>query len=281
MDFSYLFTSIVAESTGKTLDKLNFRKNKIHPRQSLLLAFLVMSLSVAGYIVLRHQSLPQLSLPAIFLLIGIALFSFGGNVFDEISLQKDDLSLREPLVDFEPIATGLLAYLLFPEERKPAILVAFILGALIVRWGVHRRKLRAYQKKGMTYLWIAVALYAIVPILYKQALDYLSPEYIALFRIISIFVLLLLFFRPKRNKKLTPSMVKYGVPAGVMYAVGAVVSLYAIQSYGLVLTMLFLMLGPALRYLAGQFILHEKVRKGEVLSSLMLAIVVAIAAFVK
>ena len=45
--------------------------------------------------------------------------------------------------------------------------------------------------------------------------------------------------------------------------------------------MLFLMLGPALRYLAGQFILHEKVRRGEVLASLMLALVVAVAAFIK
>jgi len=281
MDFSYLITSIFAESGGKTLDKLNFRRNKIHPRQSLLLAFMVMVLSVAGYTVVTKQPFPELPLPAVLLLVGIALFSFGGNVFDEISLQKDDLSLREPLVDFEPIATGLIAYLLFPDERKPAILIAFILGAFIVRWGVHHRKLRAYQKKGMTYLWIAVVLYAIVPVFYKEALEYMPPAYIALFRIISIFILILLFFRPKRNKKLTSSMLKYGIPAGVIYAIGAVVSLYAIQSYGLVMTMLFLMLGPALRYLAGQFILHEKVRRGEVLSSLMLAVVVAIAAFVK
>lgn len=281
MDFSYLITSIFAESGGKTLDKLNFRRNKIHPRQSLLLAFMVMVLSVAGYTVVTKQPFPELPLPAVLLLVGIAIFSFGGNVFDEISLQKDDLSLREPLVDFEPIATGLIAYLLFPDERKPAILIAFILGAFIVRWGVHHRKLRAYQKQGMTYLWIAVVLYAIVPVFYKEALEYMPPAYIALFRITSIFLLILLFFRPKRNKKLTSSMLKYGIPAGVIYAIGAVVSLYAIQSYGLVMTMLFLMLGPALRYLAGQFILHEKVRRGEVLSSLMLAVVVAIAAFVK
>lgn len=281
MNFIYLFTSILGESTGKTFDKLNFRNNKIHPRQSLLLVFAVMALSVASYTLLTRQPFPDLPLPVIALLVGIALFSFGGNVFDEISLQKDDLSLREPLVDFEPIATGLIAYALFPEERKTAFLFAFIAGAFIVRWGVHRRKLRSYQKKGMRYLWIAVGLYAIVPVFYKEALDYMPPAYIALFRIVSIFMLLLIFFRPKQNTKLTPDMLKLGVLAGFAYALGAVVSLYAIQSYGLVLTMLFLMLGPALRYLSGQFILHEKVRRGEVLSSLMLTLVVAIAAFVK
>jgi drug/metabolite transporter (DMT)-like permease len=281
MDISYLFTSILAESVGKTIDKLNFRRNKIDPRQSLIITFAVMALSVGGYIVLTKQQLPHLQAMALLLLAGIAVFSFGGNVFDELSLQKDDLSLREPLVDFEPIATGLIAYALFPEERKTAFLVAFIVGALIVRWGIHRRKLRKSQQKGMFYLWIAVILYAIVPVLYKEVLVYLSPGYVALFRLSCIFVLLFLFFRPKRSRKITGRMVKYSSLSGIAYAVGAVVSLYAIQSYGLVLTMLFLMLGPALRYLAGQFILHEKVRRGEVLSSLMLTLVVAVAAFLR
>ncbi len=281
MGFTYLLTSIIAESVGKTIDKLNFRRNKIDPRQSLLLAFTVMTASVLSYTILTKQTFPHISLTAAILLVGIALFSFGGNVFDELSLQKDDLSLREPLVDFEPIATGLIAYLLFPEERKTAFLVAFILGALIVRWGIHRRKLRSGQARGMFYLWVAVILYAIVPVFYKEILDYLSPTYIALFRLSSILLLLILFFRPKRRKRLTGKMIGYGTLAGVVYAVGAVVSLYAIQLYGLVLTMLFLMLGPALRYLAGQFVLREKVRRGEVLSSLMLTLVVAIAAFMK
>ncbi|MEK7594071.1 MAG: DMT family transporter [Patescibacteria group bacterium] len=281
MDITYLITSIFAESTGKTIDKLNFKKNKIDPRQSLLVTFAVMTLSVLIYVIITGQSLPSLSLAVLALMIGIALFSFGGNVFDEVSLQKTDLSLREPLVDFEPVVTGLLAYALFPEERNPVFLVAFVLCALIVNWGIHRRKLRRSQIKGMFYLWIAVILYAIVPIFYKEALDYMSPEYIALFRLSSIFVLLIIFFRPKRHKRLTSKMIGYSTTAGLAYAVGAVVSIYAIQVYGLVLTMLFLMLGPALRYLAGQLILHEKVRRGEVLSSLMLTIVVAVAAFMK
>lgn len=280
MGITYLLSSIMAESTGKTIDKLNFRKNKINPRQSLLVVFVVMTLSVLAYTIVTRQPFPHIPFVAVALLVGIAIFSFGGNVFDEVSLQKADLSLREPLVDFEPIATGLIAYALFPNERKPAFLGAFLLGTLIVRWGIHRRKLRKAERKGMFYLWIAVVLYAIVPVFYKEALNYLSPTYIALFRLSSILVLALLFFRPKRHKKLTSKMVKYSFMAGLAYAVGAVVSLYAIKTYGLVLTMLFLMLGPALRYLAGQFILNEKVRRGEVLSSLMLTLVVAIAAFV-
>lgn len=281
MNFLYLLTSIIAESVGKTIDKLNYRKNKIDVRWALLLVFVVMTLSVAAYTMLTHQSFPHITTVVAELLLGIAAFSFLGNVFDELSLKTNDISLREPLVDFEPIATGLIAYALFPAERKPAYLIAFILGALIVRWGIHRRKLRKSQSKGMFYLWIAVVLYAIVPVFYKEALQHLSPTYIALFRLTSVTLLLCLFFRPKHRNTPSGKMVGYSVMSGLAYAVGAVVSLYAIEVYGLGLTMLFLMLGPALRYLAGQFILHEKVRRGEVLSSLMLTLVVAIAAFMK
>jgi drug/metabolite transporter (DMT)-like permease len=221
----------------------------------------------------------MLELTSIVLLLLIALFSFAGNLFDELSLKSDDLSLREPLVDFEPVLAGLVAYMLFPEEQKPAYLVAFLLGTIIVYWGIHRRKLRKKQKKGILYLLIAVGFFAALPSLYGEALKYINPEYIAFLRCGMIVILCALFFRPKKWKGFTRKRVNYGLLAAIAYGVGAVASLYAIQSFGVVLTMLFLMLGPALRYLAGQFILREKVRRGEVLSSLMLTVVVAIAAF--
>lgn len=281
MDFLWLFSSIVAESAGKTIDKLNYRNNRINPRQMMFLAFLTMWVAIGLFLLLAKQPLPVVSFETGGLLLLVALFSFGGNVFDELSLKADDLSLREPLVDFEPILAGLVGYALFPSERKPAFLIAFILGAIIVRWGIHRRKLRKNQQIGMLYLLIGVILYAILPSLYQKILEQVSPSYLAFFRVTGVLLLATLFFRAKSKRGFTVKRVSYGVAAGIIYAVGAIVSLYAIQIYGVVLTMLFLMLGPALRYLAGQFVLREKIRKGEVLSSLMLTLVVAIAAFVK
>jgi drug/metabolite transporter (DMT)-like permease len=228
---------------------------------------------------LTRQPWPAFSLTVVVLLLLIALFSFSGNVFDELSLKADDLSLREPLVDSEPILAGLVAYLLFPGERKPIILAAFILGAFIVHWGIHRRKLRRVQRKGMLYLLIGIVLYAVLPSLYQEVLKYIAPSYIAFFRSASVLILVALFFHPKKWKGFTPRRVKYAASASLFYALEAIAALYAIKTYGAVLTMLFLMLGPALRYLSGQFILHEKVRRGEVIASLMLTVVVAIAAF--
>lgn len=281
MGFLYLFFSIFAESTGKTVDKLNYRRNHIGPRQMMFLAFLVMTISITLWLLVTKQPMPHISPKLAVLLLGVAAFSFGGNVFDELSLKADDLSLREPLVDFEPILAGLVGYAVFPAERKTAFLIAFLLGALIVRWGIHRRKLRKSQKKGMFYLLIGVILYAVLPSLYQETLYYISPSYLAFFRVVAILVLTSIFFPPRKWKGFSVKNVGYGATAGIIYAIGAIVSLYAIHIYGVVLTMLFLMLGPAIRYLASYFILKENVRKGEVIASLMLTLVVALAAFVR
>jgi drug/metabolite transporter (DMT)-like permease len=278
MNFFYLLSSVLAESIGKTIDRINYRRYRIGVRQNMFLCFVVMTVAIGAWLLTTNQSLPELPRNALLLLAGVGLFSFAGNVFDEMSLKINDLSLREPLVDFEPIAAGLIGYVVFPAQRDTALLIAFIAGAFIVRWGIHRRKLGVSQKRGMTYLLIGILLYAALPSFYQSALNYVSPSWLAFFRATAVLVLTALFFRPK-FRGYTFKRVEYGVVAAIAYAVGAIVSLYAIQVYGVVLTMLFLMLGPALRYLSGQFILHERVRRGEVLSSLMLCLVVAVAAF--
>lgn len=274
MNFVYLTLSILGESAGTTLDKLNFAKYRISARQMMSLAFLAMSIFVALYILTTGQPVPRVSLKVAALLLGVAVFSFGGNVFDELSLKADDLSLREPLVDFEPILAGLVGYALFPAQRKPTFLIVFLLGAIIVRWGIHRRKLRSKQKQGMFYLLIGVGLYAVLPSLYQEVLRELSAPYLVLFRVASISVLTTIFFRPKSWKGISSGSVAYVIGASLMYAIGAVASMYVIQAYGIVIAMLLLMLGPALRYLAGLILLREKVRLGEVLSSLTLTALV-------
>jgi glucose uptake protein GlcU len=145
-----------------------------------------------------------------------------------------------------------------------------------VYYGTHRRKLRRLQKKGMSYLLLAICFEAMLPSIYKMTLIHLSPFYIALLRCLTVLVLSSLFFRPKNMHKLSSQKLSYGFLAGVVYALGAVTSLYAIRELGVVLTMLLTLLGPFLRYLSGYFILKENVRTGEMVSSFLLALVVLV-----
>jgi len=276
MGFLYLFISIFGESAGTTIDKLNFRKNSIAARQLMFLIFIAMAAILTLFIYLTKQPFPRFTLITIGLISLIALVSFSSNVFDILSLKADDLSLREPLCDFEPIVAGLVGYALFPAERKPGFLLAFILGAIIVYYGTHRRKLRRLQKKGMSYLALAISFEALLPSVYKETLGYLSPSYIAWFRVVSVLVLTSLFFPPKKALRASSKKLSYSFLSGIAYSVGAVASIYAIKELGVVLTMLLMLLGPFLRYMAGYFILKEKVRKGEVASSVLLALVVLV-----
>jgi drug/metabolite transporter (DMT)-like permease len=277
-----LILSILAESSGKTLDKIIFRHTKTTPRLMTLITFIVMSAGISTYIIFTKQPFPDLPSAAIGLLVLVGLFSFGGNVFDVLSLKLDDLSLREPLVDFEPIVAGFIAYFLFPDQRHPIFLVAFTLGTFIAFWGIHRRKLRKYQKRGMAYMWVAVFLYSALPSIYQKALIYMPPAYLAFFRVTAILILVCLFFPPRKVRRVTSAKgIILTIVAGAIYAVGAVASLYAINTFGVVLTLLFLMLGPSLTYLFSYFILGEKVRRGEVLASALLATVVVLAAIIK
>lgn len=279
MNFSYLLISIFAESAGKTVDKLNYRRNNIAPRNALFLTFAVMSLCTAAYVLINPQPHIHITFSLVCLLAGVSIFSFLGNVFDEVSLKTTGLSEREPLINFLPVLSGLIGYLLFPYERDPAALVAFVLGTFIVYWGVGNVHFKKNHNKGMFYLLIGVSLYAVLPSMYGLVLKYLSPAELAFFRSASVLILASIFFAPKGWKGFTSKRVKYSFVAGSFYAIGAITSLYAIQAYGVVLTMMFLMLGPALSHLAGWLILHEKINRISVISSVMLTLVVAFAAF--
>jgi hypothetical protein len=276
MGLFYVLLSIMAESAGKTVDKLNFKRNKIAALTEMLLGFMFMSFWITVFIVVTRQSIPHFQLVSVGLVSLVVALSLVSNIFDVLSVKANDLSLREPLVDFIPIAAGLVGYALFPAERKPGFLLAFALGAVIVYYGTHRRKLRKFQKKGLIYLLVVVVMEAFLPSVYKEAVVYLPPAYIAWFRILAIFALSLVFFPLKSVRKITPSMVRYETLSGAIYVVGAVASIYAIKELGVVLTMLLLLLGPLLRYLAGYFILKENVRKGEIVSSFLLAMVVVL-----
>jgi drug/metabolite transporter (DMT)-like permease len=278
MGILFALLATIGESIAKTVDKLNFTRNRISSRQLLFLVFLGMFISLLLFIVITRQPLPQFSLITLGLALIIGLVSFASNVLDVLSLRVNDISLREPMLDFEPAVAGLVGYIFFPAERKTGYLIAFILAFFIVRYGTHRRTLQKAQRKGMSYMLLATLLNALLPNMYKVTLGYMSPAYIAFFRVAAVLVLATLFFSFK-NQDYSAKKVTYGLTSGVIYAAETVFSLYAIHILGVVVTMLLLLLGPALRYISGYFILKEKVRRGEVMASLLLAGVVLAAVF--
>jgi drug/metabolite transporter (DMT)-like permease len=224
MGIIYSLLAVLGESLSVILDRLNFKKTRISAQQLMPLMFFFMSVMICLFIFVTRQPFPEFTTLSIALIALIILVSFGGNVFDFLSLKVDDISLREPLADFEPIVGGLVGYILFAQERKPSFLVAFILGAVIVYWGTHRRKLRRLQSKGMLFMLFAVCLYGLLPSIYKVTLEYIDPAYLTLIRVVAILLLSIVFFPKKLLHRLSSKKVSYAAASGIVCAIAAVAS---------------------------------------------------------
>jgi drug/metabolite transporter (DMT)-like permease len=273
MDFLYPLIAVISDSAAQTLDRLNFKKHTISATNLMWVVFVGMFGSLLIYVIMIGKPLPQFTIGVIALLTLIALVSFTANVFDYLSLKVDDITLRQPMLGFEPILAGLFGYIFFPNERKPAFLVALIVSLAVVHYGIHRRKLGKNQSRGIGYLFLAVVCYALLPSIYKVTLPHINPEYIAFFRIWAILLLTTIFMPIKISLK-PSNKVFLGILAGIINAVGAVAYLYAVASIGVVQTSLLLVLAPVLIYISGYFILREKIHVGELVASIFLAIIV-------
>jgi drug/metabolite transporter (DMT)-like permease len=273
MDFLYPLIAVVSDSASQTVERLNFRKHSISATYLMWVVFTGMFGSLLIYVTLTGKPLPQFTIGLIGLLVLIALVSFIANIFDYLSLKADDITLRQPMLSFEPILAGLFGYIFFPSERKPAFLIALILSLAVVHFGLHRRRLGRVQSRGIGYLFMAIVCYALLPSIYKKTLPHMSPEFIAFFRVSAILLLTTIFMPIKFDLK-PSNKVFLGLLAGIFNAVGAVTSLYAFEKLGVVQTSLLLVLAPVLIYISGFFVLREKIHMGELVSSFCLAIIV-------
>lgn len=275
MNFLLPLTAIFGRSIAGTIDKINFRRNIISSNRLMLLVFFSMSLFMLLFVVSRGQPLPNFSLIAMGLMVLIIIISFSANIFDFRSLKVNDLSSREPVRNLGPVVSGLFGYILFPSEREVGFLVALILSALVVYWGSYSQQRQKIKRRGMLYILVAVFLYALLPPLYKFMFEFFTPEYVMLFRVLGVLALSMIFLSLAELPHFSKNNVSLGLLSGVFFSIGGIAALYSIALLGLIITMFFLLLAPALRYSFGFFILKEKIHRREMFSSLLLVIIVS------
>ena len=274
MTFIYPLLSAVAESIGKTTDKLNYQKNKILPDRLLFLLFVTMVIGLLIFSVFVRQPMPTITLATAGLIAFMIIVSFGQNFFDYVGLRTKNLSLREPISNFQPILAGFLAYALFPSERNTKYIIAIIAGTAILYASNSNRKLKLAFDKGTAYLFVAVVLSAVLTSVYKVSLEHVSPFYLLLFRSAGVLLLVGVFLKP-RLKGIKNDQLVLGVGAGVMYIVGNLLQLYSIKHLGLNFTIMVLALGPAMIYTGSSLVLKEKVLPKQIIASAaLLAIII-------
>lgn len=266
--FLYPIIAVISETVGYLIDKLAYKQTHISANYIMRLIFLTMCMSLLVYITVAEVPPPEISLIALLLLLTIAVISFFGNFLDYLSLRTNNLALRQPILGMEPILASFFGQIFFVDERKTSFLIAIILSCVVMYIGYHKIHVTPRQRKGLRYLVIAIMIYAIGPSMYKITLPYVSPEYITFFRVTFILLLALVFLPVKaRETRHAEKKVLLGIGSGVLYAIGAVAGLYAIDTIGVTQTMLLLALAPAIVYLSARFIFREDVLRREVIVS--------------
>jgi drug/metabolite transporter (DMT)-like permease len=273
MDFIYPLLSVIAESVATTADKLNYNKNKIRPRELLFLLFGTMVVGSLISLFFIHQTFPVFSTKTGILIAFMVAVSFGQNFFDYVGLSTKNLSFREPINNLQPILASFLAYALFPSERKIKYVIAIFVGVIIMYIGSSDRRFKLALDRGTAYLFLGIVCSSILSNVYKFGLETIPPTYLFLFRAAGVLLLSQLFFKPNL-RSLRRNQVALGVGAGIIYVVGNLSQLYSIKYLGLNFTIMILLLGPAIVYLASNLILKEKVQRRQIVTSALLLIII-------
>lgn len=278
MNILYPLLAVAGESFGKTVDKLNFNKNKISPSQ---LIFLLFSTMVAGLLVsllFLRPPLPAISLGIGILIAAMITISSASNYFDFKGLSMTNLSVRQPIANFQPILASFLAYLVFPAEREPKYVVAIVIGTVILYLANSNRKFRIQFDRGVLYLTLAMVCSAVLQSIYKLGLESVTPMYLLLFRTAGVLAFSVLFLKLNLTS-LTKKQAGYGIGAGLLYLMGNLGELYSIHQLGLNLTILILLLGPALVYLLSSLVLGEKVLFKQIAASVALLMIIVLVVY--
>jgi drug/metabolite transporter (DMT)-like permease len=273
MDFITPLLSAVAESVAKVTDKFNYQKYKILPKQLLFVLFSTMVAGLVVFGVITHQTAPNITLATVGLIALMILISFGQNFFDYEGMYTKNLSLREPINNFQPVLAAFLAYVLFPSERNSKYITAILVGSIVLYIGNANRKLRLELDKGIIYLFLGAVASAILASVYKVGLEHVSPFYMLFFRSVGVLLLIAIFFRP-RMRGIKNGQAVLGIGSGILYIVGNLLQLYSIKHLGLNFTIMILTLGPALIYMGSAFVLKEKVLPKQVIASLALVAII-------
>lgn len=278
MDFIYPLIAVVGESFGKTVDKLNFNKYKVRPNQLIFLLFSTMVSGLLVSLLFVHPPLPSVQLGIGILIAAMIIISSASNYFDFKGLSTTNLSVRQPINNFQPVLASFLAYLIFPSERQPKYILAIIIGTAILYLANSNRKLKLQIDRGVIYLILAMVCSAALQSIYKLGLESVTPMYLLLFRTAGVLAFSV-FFLKLNLPSLKKNQVRYGIGAGLLYLVANLGELYSIHQLGLNLTILVLLLGPAMTYLLCSLVLREKVLFKQVAASAALLMIIVLVVY--
>jgi len=220
------------------------------------------------------------TIPLIFFFTMISIASVR-NMLYYSSLQKEGLGDIEPFIVFAPLATIVLAGIVYPDERRhPIILVLALIASLALVFS-HIRKRHLKFNKALLPMFGVIILTAIENIITKELLLNFSPIALYTIRCFFISLLLVIFVRPKL-KELTRGDIKNLSVISFFWVLVMIFYYYAYQKVGIVYTELIGSLAPVLILIGSYLFLKDKsITKRNVVALIIIIACVIAAQFIE
>ncbi|VVB79233.1 EamA-like transporter family protein [uncultured archaeon] len=264
----------VANAFSVIFQRIILVKKKVDIKSFQVTAFLAATLLFLPFVYFFfHVSPEALTTTNIILFLVVILFSIVANLALFYSIKGEKISSLEPAFALEPLFTVILAVIasfffegLF-DRNLNIVIPAFIAGIALVLSHVKRHHLR-FDNYFIAAI-VASFFFASELVVSKFILDYYTPLTFYFLRCLGVFLVSLLIFRPKFsgiNNKIRLEIL--GI--AFLWISFRVIVYYGYLNLGVVFTTLIVMLAPIFTYFLAWWILKEKIRWQDIVTSLII-----------
>lgn len=273
--------SAVSESFANILDKLILNQYKLSGKIFTTYLFLFMGiLSLPLLYLFKPAGIPP---HIVLILILIIIGSTIQNYLFYVGLSNKHLSQIEPIIDSQPILTILIAFIVYPPERNPLILILGIIttcALLYTHIGKNEfKKIEFAFDKYSGFVYFSMLLSAILEVVYKYILININPVFLYAVRAFGVSVILSILYKPK-VLSLKKNQYFLFILSATLYSAAAILQYISISKIGVSLTAVLITISPAIIYLCSPIFLKEKLSINKIIGSSIIIACVFAATFI-
>lgn len=208
--------------------------------------------------------------PALEYLAAIIVVGAGWNALYYLSVQKKKVNSSEGVINLMPLLTIGLVWIVFPAKFNPNIAMAAGVGALALMWGFWDKNHLAWDRYNAMML-AAMVLVAVENLLVGRALQrgLFSPVLLYTIRTFMIFIIFYAYSRPKM-RRIKPVNLAWLAFASVLGVVTMILRFYGLRDSGIAYTGLILIVTPVAVYTASAVLLHERLKRRQIIATIIL-----------
>ena len=252
------FFAAIFGGSADVLNKLLLGKMKLGFRNYLPIIFSLLAIISLFFLPINFY-FNAAALSVKYLIIFLVMVASAGiwNYLLAKSLEVEPLHEYEVIVLMSPLITVILAAIFLPSERNIIIFVAGLVSSLVLAVSRFRKDHFVVSKTAKQTL-LAIFFVALESVCLKILLDFYSPALLYFVRVIILAIVFLAVYRPSFKLFRDLKTLIILIITALLGSFLMILKYYALQSIGLVLTTIIMLIVPLITYIASYYYFNEK-----------------------